>query len=464
MKVAICYSGIINDNFEKCYQHHMSSLQLYNHDVDYFVYLWEDKYNRYRKFFEEIMKPKMFLMGSVIDENYYKNNETKSKYYSIMKADLLRKNYERINNIKYDCVIRLEFITGFEHQININTYDLSKLNILNDKYFRGYDLNIYSLFALSNRNIMEIYADCYNYMDIYSQKDVPIDKMGEYHIKNNNIKINKIKLDSYIYHDMEYINNNLKDDFRDKKEVKTCMVVAFYYGERTNNETIHNLMETQKRFLRRYQHNLSRIVFAIAEDNRTNIEIKEDNGITMFYKPNNGLSFGSWNSVVNYYKEEYDYYIFSEDDYLFCKDHFDRILINEYRKQRSPYLVTYKLLRCNLLSTIGIISTEELKKINYMNDIVWTHDKVKSMRDFLNVFSSYNCISKPYSSFPYWGNINNIWDVWLFDYIPGESTEDYNNRILLTPIQYVDEKDNLKEPQIYKFLYQDFHVDQVDDS
>ena len=468
MRIAVCYSGKMGKNFEQCFQHHMAILNLNNHETDYFLHISNvENLQANKNFIESVVKPK-HIQVSAISNN---NNKKAEVYYGVMKVNFLKCHQEQIMQKKYDSVIRLGYDTGIEQPIHINSNELLKLNVLNTKYFRGYDVDIYDLLAFSNSETMDIYASCYNYLDIYSSTNRPeLESIGEYHLKMNNIVINKMRIDSYLIYDNDKLMQNISYQLVNGmiSIPKICMVVAFYFGDRTNNSTIHNLMEIQKRFLSKYKNNISRVVFAIAEDNRNDVEIKEiydetyKMNITYMYKQNNGLSFGSWNTVVNHYRNEYDYYIFSEDDYVFCMDYFDRILVNEYNNQRSPYLVTFKLLRCNLLSTIGIISSKELEKIGYFNGINWTMDKEKSMRDFLNAFSSYNCIGKSYSAFPYWGNINGIWDVWIFDYMPGESFENYNQRVLLSPIQYIDEHDNLKPVNYNKILYQTFHIEQQD--
>jgi hypothetical protein len=235
---------------------------------------------------------------------------------------------------------------------------------------------------------------------------------------------------------------------------KVCLIIAFYFGERTNNNTFHNLIEIQKRILRKYEHKLSDVVFAIAEDNRTDVKIEEStdelgNKITYFYKPNLALSFGSWHTVVNYYKDKYDYYIFGEDDYVFVKPNFDEILVREYDSQNKPYMVNWMHKNGNhLISTIGIISSKELARLNYMNAIVWTNDKDKSMFDFLNLFfynGGVSCVGAAYSAFPYWGPVNNQWKVWLFGYREGETMINFTNRVLVCAIQGIDKYDNIMQ-------------------
>jgi hypothetical protein len=73
------------------------------------------------------------------------------------------------------------------------------------------------------------------------------------------------------------------------------------------------------------------------------------------------------------------------------------------------------------------------------------------MWTFLNTFASIRPLAKEYSAFPYWG-IMDRWDVWLFDYVCGESEHDFLNRTLVSAVQYIDEHDNMKIPQISNVL------------
>lgn len=57
---------------------------------------------------------------------------------------------------------------------------------------------------------------------------------------------------------------------------------------------------------------------------------------------NNGQSYGQFFYAYEKYKNEFDYYIFVEDDYMADIDFFDEILVNEYKEQNvKGYLCSY---------------------------------------------------------------------------------------------------------------------------
>ena len=154
---------------------------------------------------------------------------------------------------------------------------------------------------------------------------------------------------------------------------RVCLIVAFYNGANRahgeGGESFLTYLTKQKACLRKYKHSLDTIVFAIAEDDRTNIEIVKEAGITYIYRPNWGMSFGSWVDVVNIYRGKFDYYIFGEDDYLFVKDNFDEILVNTYSKRSEDYIVNWSDGKPRgLTSTIGIVSKAALEKHRFLED------------------------------------------------------------------------------------------------
>jgi hypothetical protein len=236
-----------------------------------------------------------------------------------------------------------------------------------------------------------------------------------------------------------------------------CLIIAFYFGARCSNTvTEESFFKLQKIFLNKTKHNLSKIVFAIAQDyNNTptplvidNVQDKDNTdqpNITYFYRKNNGLSFGSWIDVVNYYQFKYDYYIFCEDDYIFVKDHFDTILKTEYDLSDKDYIVNWmeyksdgKFCRSSLISTIGISSTLTLQKItNNFSPIKWYNNKGRDFAKFLELFNSIDSVNK-YDAFPYWESNNVPSFIRLYGCIKNESKSDYYNRVLVCAIQMIN--------------------------
>ena len=228
---------------------------------------------------------------------------------------------------------------------------------------------------------------------------------------------------------------------------KVCLIIAFYFGNRDSNSLSNDeLLKTQLFFFNKTKHNLSKIVFAISEDDRTEIEIKEKDGITYFYKGNNGLSFGSWFTVVSHYQDGFDYYIFSEDDYVMVMDNFDDIFIKEYQRlQPVEYVVNWSQYnhqleyRGGLISTIGIVTPNVIKRItNNFEKYPWPNHKGGAFSRFLKSFRNIGTVSLEYSAFPYWGAVDKKTKVFLYGYQPKESVGSFTKRMMMCPIQMID--------------------------
>jgi len=193
----------------------------------------------------------------------------------------------------------------------------------------------------------------------------------------------------------------------------------------------------------------SKIIFVISQDNiKIPIIITKRYGkidITYYYRRNLNLSFGGWVDVMKNFK--HDYYILCEDDYIFTKNNFDKILLDNYNKYNVQYLVTWH--KCNdnkkifnfnndniLISTIGIISKKYVELfINYNNN---KYDKCLAMRNFLTKFKAISCLDSDYNLFPYWDFTTN--SIVIFDndskIVTNENEIDYN-RILISCYQFV---------------------------
>jgi hypothetical protein len=223
-----------------------------------------------------------------------------------------------------------------------------------------------------------------------------------------------------------------------------CLIVCFYKGPREGGqEQLYNeYLSTHKKMLKLLKHNLSNIIFVISEDGRETIETVIEENITYFYRPNKGLSFGGWIDVCKHYKQLFDYYIFCEDDYYFIKDDFDKILVDEYNACKKQYMVTWRdkiaqhceKYYCELISTIGILSSKVLQEIDYFKNFSYTNIKARgngwTMYDFLISFDSIGSISEKYERFIYYTGADGNTIV-IFDNNVKDTEELNKERVLL---------------------------------
>ena len=135
---------------------------------------------------------------------------------------------------------------------------------------------------------------------------------------------------------------------------KTCYISVFYLGDRRINqkEVDENFgysltskdkfehLHKQIAYLLKVEHNLNKIFFVFNLDSDHYPYIKDINNIVpkqikntpveIIFRENKGFSYGAWNDVFEQNRNNFDYFIFNEDDYVFVKDNFDKYLINKF--------------------------------------------------------------------------------------------------------------------------------------
>jgi len=131
------------------------------------------------------------------------------------------------------------------------------------------------------------------------------------------------------------------------------------------------------------KHNLSQITIVKPIVDGCNMSYYEvDNLISKFNcdvkilekYDNMGQSYGQFFHAYETYKNEFDYYIFVEDDYMVDIDHFDKILVSEFVEQKvDGFLCSY----------CGPTPTDSVGGASISNGIIST-----------------NCMSKIYDLFP----------------------------------------------------------------
>ena len=182
-----------------------------------------------------------------------------------------------------------------------------------------------------------------------------------------------------------------------------CLIICFYAGTRDGDQqkNYKEYLSTQKKAIKQFKHNLSRIVFVISEDGRKEDEVLDIDGITYFYRRNRNFSFGGWVDAAK--KFNHDYYIFSEDDYIICKDNFDKIMLDQYNKKNCTYLINWHGGATGLISTIGMISSKFMYKLNNYN--VENNEKCQAMAKFLSALVEAEVESLDfYDGFIYWAH------------------------------------------------------------
>ena len=164
---------------------------------------------------------------------------------------------------------------------------------------------------------------------------------------------------------------------------KVCYISNFYLGERRVEVEAQKYdrllyLKLQIESLIKYDHNLSKIIFNFnfrKEDIKYLNDIikltpKEIKGtpVELFFRENKGMSYGAWSDTFIRYQNEFDYYIFNEDDYFINDHNFDQYLVNTFNQYKNcGYLcaVTYEGSRYpkHAANSFGISSFKVLNKV-----------------------------------------------------------------------------------------------------
>tara|TARA_B100000519_G_scaffold3808_1_gene3715 strand:- start:7235 stop:7960 length:726 start_codon:yes stop_codon:yes gene_type:complete len=117
--------------------------------------------------------------------------------------------------------------------------------------------------------------------------------------------------------------------------MKINLVKAFYFGERRKQikETKTDkffFLKKQVEYLCKIKHDLDQITFVVNGDipdvyEQEILPLKEKFKFVTLSRENVGISYGAYSHAVDTFIDDFDFFIFSEDDFIFCQNNFDRI-------------------------------------------------------------------------------------------------------------------------------------------
>lgn len=260
MRVALCFNGLVGSTsgksqdliggFEECFS---ISSKLYkkhiinNNDVDIFVHSWStdlkdtivETYNPKKYIIE---KQKVFDAPSYIQAHTPQRIQSHySMWYSRKKVMELKREYEKENNFKYDCVMLARFDLAWQSDLTFNEYNpenfwvgkwpkkwyngkmlddvdywkMSDGGKNNEKFettWWGYPHNNHGLLGMwffSNSENMDNFTTVYDNHDEYSKPgNCPLDSNGQisvhqqipYHLKQIGL-LDKLRFTDKNWHD-----------------------------------------------------------------------------------------------------------------------------------------------------------------------------------------------------------------------------------------------------------------------
>ena len=181
-------------------------------------------------------------------------------------------------------------------------------------------------------------------------------------------------------------NEEVLSEFWSLKGDDVCYIISLFFGNRRNvNIPFYNtnrmcFLEKHIELLSSLNHNIKKIIFNInLEDGdyeNANKALKiipkkiKNSDVEVRLRKNIGMSYGAWSDCFLENKDQYDYFIFNEDDYFFVIDDFDKILVNKFKsKENAGYLcgITIENKRIgqplHAAHSTGISSNEVLSKV-----------------------------------------------------------------------------------------------------
>lgn len=181
-------------------------------------------------------------------------------------------------------------------------------------------------------------------------------------------------------------NEEVLSEFWSLKGDDVCYIISLFFGNRRNvNIPFYNtnrmcFLEKHIELLSSLNHNIKKIIFNInLEDGdyeNANKALKiipkkiKNSDVEVRLRKNIGMSYGAWSDCFLENKDQYNYFIFNEDDYFFVIDDFDKILVNKFKsKENAGYLcgITIENNRIgqplHAAHSTGISSNEVLSKV-----------------------------------------------------------------------------------------------------
>jgi hypothetical protein len=167
---------------------------------------------------------------------------------------------------------------------------------------------------------------------------------------------------------------------------RSCLITTFYFGDR--RRTVSEFYDDRLLFvkkqietLEKYHHNLDKIVFSF------NVEVEhykyvnealslipqkiQNTPVEIIIRENKGFSYSAFSDAFEKNRDNFDYFVFNEDDYFLVQNNWDEYLIRKYNSlPNTGYLcpMAREAAKWNNFKThaghsFGIASTSSLNKI-----------------------------------------------------------------------------------------------------
>lgn len=207
MKIAVMYSGLLNEKFNLFYENHQKFIYDY-YDTDFFIatYVDDTKSEQQLNNMINLLHPKNIDIQKYSDIqpvlHEFKLKHIGSKYcrdcrpmnalsmfYNIKRAFL------SIKDNKYDIIIRNRFDITYSSKLILVINN--NLNVPAGGDYRG---GLMDLFAYGSYTIMAKYCALFDHIDTYMKNNIPFhpETILRYHCIQSNIPITRFKYDIFL--------------------------------------------------------------------------------------------------------------------------------------------------------------------------------------------------------------------------------------------------------------------------
>jgi hypothetical protein len=179
-------SGLQHKEQDKVIETNLSLLEEYNYEK-----LLIENYDKCQKKFQNLLDSLKFIPSIDTEDTEPRTDVGPiSMHYSIYKANELKKEYEKENNIKFDWVIRMRTDSDFRYeQLDLNTLN-HELNIPSGEDWGDNSIN--DQFAIGTSHAMDLYSSLYNNFHYTQSTKFYPERILALHLKNVNLIPNRV--------------------------------------------------------------------------------------------------------------------------------------------------------------------------------------------------------------------------------------------------------------------------------
>jgi hypothetical protein len=179
-------AGIQHKELDKIVETNLPLLE----DYDYQKLLIEN-YDQSKKKFEKLLNCLKFIPSTDPEDTEPRVDVGPiSMHYSIFKANEMKKEYEKENNMVFDWVIRMRTDSDFRYdKLDLNSFT-HELNIPSGEDWDDNSIN--DQFAIGTSNIMDLYSNLYNNFHYHQSVKYYPERVLYSHLDNMNIIPNRI--------------------------------------------------------------------------------------------------------------------------------------------------------------------------------------------------------------------------------------------------------------------------------